>query len=54
MQELFNIPDGEIPRLDPKGARLGPDYLSKIPDDARCTPYGIDLEEFIAKVGKII
>jgi hypothetical protein len=54
MQELFNIPDGEIPRLDPKGARLGPSYLDNVPEDARCTPYGIDLDEFIAKGGKII
>lgn len=54
MSELLNIPDGEIPRLDLKGARLGPDYLSEIPEDARCTPYGIDLDEFIKKGGKIL
>lgn len=54
MQELFDIPDGEIPRLDLKGARLGPSYLDDVPEDLRVTPYGIDLEEFIAKGGKIL
>lgn len=54
MSELLNIPDGEIPRLDLKGARLGPSYLDDVPEDARCTPYGIDLEEFLAKGGKIL
>ena len=54
MQELLNIPDGEIPRLKLTGARLGPSYLDNVPEDARCTPYGIDLDEFIKKGGKII
>ena len=55
MQELLNVLNGEIPGLkDMKGAPLGPRYLDDVPDDQRVTPYGIDLEEFLAKGGKII
>ena len=54
MQELLNITGGEIPRLEMEGAPLGPRYLDDVPDDQRVTPYGIDLEEFLAKGGKII
>lgn len=54
MQELLNVLNGEIPRLEMKGAPLGPRYLDDVPEDQRVTPYGIDLEEFLAKGGKII
>lgn len=55
MQELLNVSGGEIPGLkDMKGAPLGPRYLDDVPEDLRVTPYGIDLEEFLAKGGKII
>lgn len=55
MQELLNVLNGEIPGLkDMKGAPLGPRYLDDVPEDLRVTPYGIDLEEFLAKGGKIL
>lgn len=55
MQELLNVLNGEIPGLkDMKGAPLGPRYLDDVPEDQRVTPYGIDLEEFLAKGGKIL
>jgi len=54
MQELLNVSGGEIPRLEMKGAPLGPRYLDDVPEDQRVTPYGIDLEEFLAKGGKIL